>query len=84
MAILNQAEKLNKISQLDYSVIQNLMKTLIEKKGFSNIVSNDECISAEQSGLLGKNTSIFITFPFKLGGPYEAITLEAMWLYRAR
>lgn len=68
MAILNQAEKLNKISQLDYSAIQNLMKTLIEKKGFSNIVSNDECISAEQSGLLGKNTSIFITFPFKLGG----------------
>lgn len=68
MATLNQAEKLLKVSQLDYNEIQNLMKSLLERKGFSNIVTNEECISAKQAGLLGTNSIIFITFPFKLSG----------------
>lgn len=68
MGILNQTEKLSKLDKLGSIEMQVLMKTLLEKKGFTNIDANEECIVAKQSGLLVSNTAIFVTFPFKLGG----------------
>lgn len=68
MVILNQTEKLNKVDQLESAEMQQLMKTLLEKKGFSDIKNNEDCIAAKQSGLLGSSSAIFVIFPYKLGG----------------
>lgn len=65
---ISQKEKLEKVNQLDFNETQELMITLLEKKGFANISLNDDCIFANQSGLLGSTSVIFITFRFKLSG----------------
>lgn len=77
MSVISQKQKLEKVECLDAEEIENLMITLLDKKGFTNIMHEDGCIIADQNGLLGSTKSIFVTFPFKLGGPIT-INIEAI------
>lgn len=69
MSAISQEEKFEKVESLDAMGIETLMMTLLDKKGFINIKQEEGCVIADQSGLLGNTKSIFVTFPFKLGGP---------------
>lgn len=68
MSAISQEEKFEKVESLDAMGIETLMMTLLDKKGFINIKQEEGCVIADQSGLLGNTKSIFVTFPFKLGG----------------
>ncbi len=74
MATIPLKDKIEKVSKLNQNETTKLMRTLLEKKGFTNICSNEDCISATQSGLLGDTSIVFITFAFKLSGNLETKT----------
>lgn len=62
------SKKIDNIKNLNISDMSSLISNLLEKMGFVDIVRNEDCISCAQNMLLGKSITVFITFPFKMGG----------------
>lgn len=71
MAYISEAEKIDKVKNLDMKGLNDLMIAVLEKKGFSSINTNEDCITAVQSGLIGSSLTVFITFEYKLSGNLE-------------
>ena len=68
MSNIKTSFKIETIQKLNPDEVQKLIVSPLEKKGFYDIKRHENCISATQNALLGKNLSLFITFPGKLGG----------------
>ena len=77
MSAISFEEKLDKVENLDLDGVITLMVTLLDKKGFTNIAQEKDCIIAKQGGLVGETKSMFVTFPYKLGGS-ATVDVEAI------
>lgn len=69
---IKHVDKINKIENIEYEEFQDLLVSLLEKKGFKEIDIKADCIMATQDGLLGSTLSVFVTFRYKLGGVIDA------------
>lgn len=69
---IKHVDKINKIENIEYEEFQDLLVSLLEKKGFKEIDIKADCIMATQDGLLGSTLSVFVTFRYKLGGVINA------------
>ena len=74
--MIPSAQQIDIIENLNSQELDNLLMTLLEKKGFQKINKNEKCIIAFQSGLLGISKAVFITLPFKMGGAIDSSFTE--------
>ena len=65
MAIASQIEKIEGLSRVE---LDDLIIKILSKQEFECIKLLEDCICAKQRTFLNKSASVFITFPFKLGG----------------
>ena len=75
----NVKSHIEKIQCLDLKALSDLLKKLLDRKGFSDVIIEEDCLKGELPSPLTSDTTsvIFVTFPHKLGGynpEYEQIS----------
>ena len=65
---ISNKEKIEKLEALNFQALKELLKSLLEKRGFKDVSIVEDCINCYQKGLLHVSSIVFVTFEYRLGG----------------
>lgn len=65
---ISNKEKIEKLEALNFQALKELLKSLLEKRGFKDVSIMEDCINCYQKGLLHVSSIVFVTFEYRLGG----------------